>query len=218
MKRLILFLSAATLLSACSKDRNLDPVKNAKTAADERDLQARDFVSECNLKPVDAVLSGILTAFEASVKGATTTYKFDGANVTRTTQLYTSTDCSGETAIKFEEIGEFNLHKDQKTSDGGKAIDIDYKTLEVTTVSADGVTVANSTGLCGKTDWGKGDEMDQTSQAANANCFGVEMPRHDANVYRVDANVLYLGAVSDDSTSPQERPTSLNTGVPYKAN
>jgi hypothetical protein len=217
MKRLLVLLTASLALTACSKHRNLDPFKNGKTAADERDLQARDFVSECALKPVDAILTGIMSAFSTSIKAATTTYRFDGANVTRTTDFYTTTDCSGETAIRFQELGEFNLHKDQKTSDGGKAIDIDYSSLEVTTVNGDGVTVANSSGLCGKSDWAAGDKMDETAQAANANCFGAEMPRHDSNVYRVDDKTLYLGAVSDQSTDPSDRPTALNTSVPYKA-
>jgi hypothetical protein len=217
MKKIILVSIGAISLSiaSCNKNSNNNPVTNAKTAADERDLQGKNFTSSCSLKPVDAIYTGIMTGLAASIKSSLMVYRFDGANITRTTRMFASSDCSGDTAISFEEDGDFNLHKDQRTNDGGKAIDIDYNALKVTTVTPAGVTAANAISLCGANDWSANSQRDKTAQAQDSSCLGSQMPRHNANVYRVDADTLYLGKASDSSST--QRPASLDLGEKFVA-
>lgn len=214
----ILTLFVATMaVAACSKKENLNPFDNAKAAGEERDLQSKDFTSACSFEPLDAIYTAILSSFEASIKASRVSYRFEGANVTRTTEFYSDAECSGKSALLFSESGEFKLNKDHKTKDGGKGIDIDYKELSVTAQTADGVTAAEAIELCGRDSWKKGTEENVTSEANDTNCLGVKMPRHNSNIYRVDANVLYLGDTASDSSQPEDRPARLNKSVKYSA-
>ena len=101
--------------------------------------------SDCSLDPFEGIFSGLKAGLSAALKSSQVVYRFDGANVTRTTQLYTSLNCTGDNAVRVEQHGDFNLHKDQKTNDGGKAIDIDYHSILVTAVTDDGAKVSNAT-------------------------------------------------------------------------
>jgi hypothetical protein len=207
MYKITLAMMAAVSLCtiSCAKNDNLDPAQNAATAAQDRDLQEKDFASPCMAKPLAGVVASKMV------------YRFQGANMTRTTRYFKTADCSSDTDISFVEQGVFNLHTDQRTPDGGKAIDIDYKTVTVTTVTAQGVEAANAMGLCGAHDWSQNSQRDESSHAADVNCLNAEMPRHDSNIYRVDAKDLYFGATSDKSTDPSKRPASLDTSVKYSA-
>jgi hypothetical protein len=216
MKKIFCLFMMCLAFAACNRDRNNNPFTNAKTAADERDLQGKNFTSECSLKPMDAVFTAIATGFSASVKSSLEAYRFDGANVTRMTRFYQSPDCSGDAAVNFEEMGDFNLHKDQQTADLGRAIDIDYHTLKVQTLTNEGVAAANAIGLCGISDWSVNQQRDVTAQAKDVKCLGTPLPRHNANIYRVDAGVLYLGASTANPTDPSQRPTSLSA-TKYRA-
>lgn len=215
MKKLLLAALACTLVTACGKDRNNDPIKNVQEAAKDKDLQGKNFASACQLKPVEAVLTGILSGGNASIKGAQTVYRFDGANVTRTTELYSTTDCSGEVAIRFEEGGTVTLDPDKRTNDDGKFIDIDYNSLKVSAVTDEGVKAANAIQLCGATDWSQGTQRDEVAQAPNINCYNAKLPRQISNVYRVDANVLYFGTQDTASIDSAHRPTSLDMNDKY---
>src|SRR6218665_361948 len=110
MKKLM-FASLATTavlgLAACAENNN--PVDNVREAASDTNLQGKDFASACSVKPLDAVISGLMTGGQASVKSQRTVYSFAGANVHRTTQLYQSADCSGEVTATFDEAGSFEI-------------------------------------------------------------------------------------------------------------
>lgn len=188
-----------------------------REAAKDPDLQGKNFVSSCQLKPLDAVLTGVLTGGNASIKGAQTVYRFDGANVSRTTRLYTTSDCSGETAISFEEMGEMKLDPDHRTNDQGKFIDIDYKKVKATAANQAGAEVANAVGLCSAKDWAPKQTRDVTAQAKDMSCYGAQLPRHNSNVYRVDANILYFGSQSKASNDASSRPSTVNFGDKYTA-
>jgi hypothetical protein len=217
LKKLLFVCLASLLVAACGKDRNNDPIANANEASKDRDLQGKNFASSCSIKPLDAVLTGILTGGNAVIKGAKTVYRFDGANVSRTTRLYTTADCSGETAVSFEERGEIDIKKDQKTNDGGKFIDIQYKTLKVSAANDAGATAANSIKLCGASDWAAKQVRDETANSKDMTCYGAQVPRQNANVYRVDANILYLGTQTKASTDASQRPSTLNMADKYTA-
>ena len=94
---------------------------------------------------------------------------------------------------------------------------MNYVTLNVTVLSAEGVTVANAVHLCNAADWSQNSQRDETGSAQATNCLGSQMPRHDANLYRVDSNTLYLGAQPTSTTTPDERPQSLDLGTQYHA-
>jgi hypothetical protein len=215
LKKILLALSVCVLFSACGKNKNNDPFVNNDQAAKDRDLQGKNFASPCSVSALDAILTGILTGGTAAIQAEQIVYRFDGANVTRTTHLYTNTSCTGDTAVSFVETGDVSLRPDTRTNDGGKYIDIDYKNLQVTTVTDDGVKAANAIHLCGATDWSANSKRDETAQAKDVLCYGAALPRHNSNVYRVDANVLYFGAQTKADNNDSERPGSLDFGTKY---
>lgn len=215
MKNLVCCAAIALLFTACAKDKQNDPIRNITEAAKDRDLQDKNYQGACTLKPLDAILSGILTGGEAPLKASRTSYRIEGANITRTTQLFVAGDCQGDAAIQFEELGEVDIRKDQKTADGGQSIDIDYKTVNAKVINEDGVKAANAIGLCEATDWVKDQERDVTGAADKVNCYNASLPRHNSNIYRVDNNVLYFGTQSKASSQPEDRPTSLDMNDKY---
>lgn len=209
MKKIVLLLSLPLLLAACGKGKSNNPIKDIARAAEDKDLQG-SFQSDCNLKPFDALWSGLATNLGASVKSSRTEFKFEGANITRTTTFYTSADCAGD-AYALRETGTFELETDKKkkTNDGGKQIDIKYEMLTANALSDAGREVANATALCGLKDWQTGKDRDVTPQSAQANCYWAKVPRQDYNVYRVDAGRLFLGNDSKAERTPEQRPASL---------
>lgn len=214
MKKIICLSVLALALSAC-QNRNNDPVANAKEAAKDRDLQ-KTFMSECSFKPIDAIVSGLMTEGKASVKSQVVSYSFEGANVIRTTELYTSTDCTGEAAVAFEEAGDIRIG-DERTEDGARTIEMNFKTLDAVVKSEKAAIAANEAKLCGVTDWSAGKSRDVQNHAKDVLCYNAEVPRQVSNIYRVDNNVLYLGTSSKDSVKPEDRPESLNKMIEFRA-
>ena len=217
MKKLLLVSLAALALVACSDDDDNDPITNIRQALEDRDLQGKTFESACMIKPIDAILTGILTGGNASIKSARTQYLFEGANITRTTLLFSDANCTDH-ALTFEERGTVDIDADQRTNDGGKFIDIDYRSVHADVISDKGLEVANSVKLCGAENWTiDEDKREVTEQAADRNCYGAEVPRQVANIYRVDADNLYLGTHTEDAVGTSERPTTLDFGQKYVA-
>lgn len=209
-KKLLLGLPLAMLLVACGKDGNKNPFENAAEAAKDKDLQGKTFESECSVEPIGAIIDGLLTGFDAAGKSTRVQYRFDGANVARTTVLFTDVDCADE-ALRFEERGEFDINKDKKTKDGGYNLDMKFRGVYVTVADANGIEIAKGRELCGATDWTAGEEREVTAKAEDINCYNAKVPRNDVNIYRVDADVLYLGQSGKDEVGANERPSSLDS-------
>lgn len=213
MKKILLLAAMSLMAVACGKD-DKNPFTNAKEAIEDKDLQGKNFESDCSVEAFDAILTGILSGGQASVKSSRVAYRFEGANITRTTVLFANLNCDGE-AFRYTETGTFNITKNQRTNDGGYFIDINYKSLSVAMASDVGAVSANAVKLCGAEDWAAGQTREVTAQAANATCYGTPVPRVNNNVYRLDGgNVLYLGTQSLENGAP--RPTSLKN-VKYVA-
>ncbi len=212
MKTLAFAFIIPVLLTAC-KDRRSNPVTQVQEAAKETDLQ-RTWESDCSTRPIDAVVTGLMSGGQASIKGMRTQYKFTGANVIRKTILFNHADCSGE-AYVFEESGDFKIHEDQKTTDGGKAIDMNFHSVKVTISDDVGATAANAISLCRRNNWARGDSVDVTSVAEDATCYNAQVPRTNYNIYRVDGNHLYLG--SSGVVAGNQRPATLNFAYKYHA-
>jgi hypothetical protein len=215
MKKLFLLALIAATIAGCQKDRNNDPIANAKQAAKDKDLQGKSYVSDCSIKPIEAVLSGLLSAGQASLKSQEVAYRFDGANAIRQTRIFSTPDCTGDAAYVFEEAGSIKI-QDQKTADLGRFIDFDYKSLKLTVATAAGAEAANAMKICGG-NWAPGQSKDVEAQSADVTCYGAQVPRHVANIYRLDQGNLYFGSVSTASVPDAQRPTSLNTSVKYSA-
>lgn len=211
MKKFLVLVAASLFMAACGDsddDDNNNPLDNAREAVEDTALQGRTFQSECVLEPLDAILTGILTGGDALVKSSRTQYLFQGANLTRTTLLYTGSDCTGE-AFSFRESGTFDINPEQKTADNGSFMDMNFQKLMLRIDSDAGATAANAIKLCGVEDWATGQERDVSGNAENLTCYGAAVPRVSLNVYRIDAgNILLLGSVSTENG--QERPTKLN--------
>lgn len=216
MKKLFLLALTSILVVACDDDDNNDVVENVQEAAEDRDLQDKNYISGCTTTPLDAVLTGIMTGGDAAIKAVRVQYRFEGNDVTRTTFLFSEADCTSDVAIQFREVGDFDVNPDNTTADGGKFIDIDYHTLNAQVISQAGMEVANSITLCGGNDWTAGAaERNVTANAADMACYSAQVPRHNANIYRIDANVLYFGPQTTANNDGSTRPTSLNTDVKY---
>lgn len=217
MRKAICLTVLAIALTACQKNRENDPVLNAKEAGKDRDLQEKTFESGCAIKPIDAIVSGLMTEGKASLKSQVVSYRFEGANVIRNTRLYTSVDCTGDASLIFEEAGKIDIATEAKTNDGARFIDMEFKTLVAKVGSDKDAQAANEAKLCGVTDWSAGNERDVQNHAKDILCYNAEVPRKVANVYRVDNNVLYLGTLSKGTVLPEDRPTSLDKFSEFKA-
>ncbi len=216
MKKLILLALTTVFVVACDDDDNNDVVENVQEAAEDRDLQDKNFISPCSVTPLDAVLTGIMTGGDAAIKAQRVQYRFEGNDVTRTTFLFSESDCTSDVAIQFREVGDFDINPDNKSADGGKFIDIDFHTLNAQVISQAGVEVANAISLCGANDWAAGAaERNVTARAADMTCYSAQVPRHNANIYRIDGNVLYFGPQTTANNDGSTRPTSLDTNVKY---
>ena len=216
MKKL-LCLCVATLAIAACNDKNLDPVANVATAAQDKDLQSKTFVSECSMKPLEALLTGLLSGGQSSIKGQRVAYRFEGANVTHTTRLFNTADCSGDAAWTFEETGDLKVDKSKKTNDNGYNMDLTYKKVTVAMATDAGATAANAFKLCGSADWAAKQSRDVTPKSAEATCYGAPLPRKLFQVYRVDANVFYLGNAAKISNNEKDRPSTVNMVDKYTA-
>ncbi len=207
MKKILLLAAMSLMAVACGKD-DKNPISNAKEAIEDKDLQNKNFESECSIEPIDALLTGLFSGGQASVKSSRVAYRFQGSNITRTTVLFANLNCDGE-AYRYSETGTFNITKNQRTNDGGYFIDINYKKLSVSVASDVGQVSANAIKLCGIENWAVGQEREVTAQAANPSCYGAVVPRVNNNVYRLDAGkVLYMGTQSLENGAA--RPSSLS--------
>jgi hypothetical protein len=214
MKKFLLISAMSLLAVACGKD-DKNPFTNAKEAIEDKDLQGKNFESQCSIEPVDALLTGILSGGQASVKSSRVAYRFEGSNITRTTVLFANLNCDGE-AFRYSETGTFNVTKNQRTNDGAYFIDINYKKLELSMTTDVGVVSANAIKLCGIQDWAVSQSREVTAQAKDATCYGTVVPRVNNNVYRLDeGKILMLGTQSLENGSP--RPSGLSNQK-YTAN
>jgi hypothetical protein len=188
-----------------------NPLTSAKVAAKERDLQGGMFESACDSTPIDAVLSGLLSG--RAVKSARVQYRFVGSGVTRSTVLFQRGDCTGDPAYTFNESGNVtSINPDEKTSDGGKTIDLEFDHLSLAMGDAEGVKIANDLKLCDVVDWAPNQNRDVTAASAKVNCFRSRRPVKEYNVYRIDGGALMLGQPGADGAS---RPTHLNASRKY---
>lgn len=207
MKNILLLSAFIFVAAACSKhDKN--PISNVKEALEEKDLQGKNFESDCSIEIARSAFTGILSGGAASVKSSRVAYRFQGSNVTRTTIYFANANCDGE-AIRYSETGTFNVTKNQKTNDGGYLIDMNFKKLNAKMASDVGATAANAVKLCGFENWANGQDRDVTAQSKEISCFGAQVPRTNHNVYRLDdRRVLYLG--NDGTSTSTDRPASLS--------
>ncbi|MBL7542448.1 MAG: hypothetical protein JNL11_01460 [Bdellovibrionaceae bacterium] len=206
------------MVVSCNRNSaNNDPVDNAREMVKDASIQERTFRGECQAKPINEIVTGLLTLGEAAVKSQRIQYRFTGANVSRVTHLYAMADCTGEEAFSFEESGELRIHEDQKTADSATFVDFDYRKVELTISSQAGVVIANRIGVCNMTNWNVNDRRDITPAAPEVTCYNVVVPRMEYNIYRIDNdNTLYFGT-HEKSNSPDTRPGSVKTELKYVA-
>jgi hypothetical protein len=204
----VLLASVTALVAGCHKRHHhkSNPIADIKESAKDKDLQGISFTSDCWVKPMDMLASGLMTKGDAAVKAEQVAYRFEGATVLRKTSYFLSANCSGDPVFSFEELGEFKIDKAHKSNDGGQNIDLQFKSLKGLPTAPQGVTAANSVKLCGITNWVQGEEKDVLPQSADLTCYGIKVPRQVLDIYRVDDGNLFLGV----SAPPTERPSKLD--------
>lgn len=214
--RIALLLVPVMMLAACDRHKNKNPFTNAKETLKDTSIQGKVYESDCSVQPVSAAISGVMTGGQASVKGARTQYKFEGANVERRTLYFTAADCSGPIAFTFDEIGEVDI-KDDHAEDGARFMDMSFKNVELQIESEDGAKVANAINMCRSNKWSKGDKQDVTPMSSDPTCYNGTVPRQVANIYKRDGDTLYFGSTAKKEVKDQNRPTSLDKGDAFKA-
>ncbi|MBX3019844.1 MAG: hypothetical protein KF767_18295 [Bdellovibrionaceae bacterium] len=213
MKRMMMIGAALLLTAACN--RNTDPVSNVVEASEDPGLQQKNFTSKCSITPIDAIVSGILTGGDAAMKSTSTVYRFQGEGLTRTTNIYESSDCSGEVALVFTETGKFDILDDNQTPEGARLVNFGYEKVTLKVQNAKGVEAANALSLCGTNNWVDNQEADVTTRAADLTCYNATVPRLVANIYKLEGSILYLGTPSKDGVGEASRPTSLDRNQAY---
>ena len=164
---------------------------------------------------MQAVVTEIATRGDAAFKSAREQYQFVGANVTHTTLLYGTPDCSGSEAMILKESGTFAINRDIKTADGASIMDIEYTKLSAQAIDAVGAEVANSIKMCSMNNWAAGaEERDVTPMSKEINCYAAQLPRKVPDVYRLDSSrILYFG--SKTARIFVDRPSSVDVNTPY---
>lgn len=144
------------------------------------------------------------------VKSYRTIYNFAGNSVTRSLVFYSLEKC-GREALTFSERGEFKLETDpnKKSNDGGRNLDLDFRTLVVSVKDGSAVETMNKIKFCGNTDWkADGKERDVTKAAKDLTCYKAEVPRKIPTIYRIDSGTMYFGKIAKAG----ERAASVNFG------
>lgn len=214
VKSLGLALGVLMSIVACEDSSNKNPIENAREAAQDKDLQSKTYRGECNVEVVDAIATFLATGGKVAVKSSREQYQFVGANVTHTTSMYEAANCEGQEVLVFKETGSFDAHPKQRAEDQSKMIDLKYDKLTLAAGNAEGAKAASELKMCGREDWAGGKEQDVTAQAGEANCYGKKLPTSEANVYRIDNNVLFFGK---HEQSLAERPSHIDMGKKYSA-
>jgi hypothetical protein len=102
----------------------------------------------------------------------------------------------------------------KRVSDGVFQIDIAYQNVTVTAQNDAGVKVLSDTKFCGQGTWAVNQGINLTGQARDALCPLDNLPETNYNIYSVQDSTLTFGQ-GDDTTSPDQRPTALDTGTTY---
>lgn len=208
MKKALIAVAALTFaVVGCNKGRDANPISNITEAAKDVHLQNKTFSSVCSTS------LGEMAKTLGTVKSSRIEYHFVGDNVTHSTVYYQSTNCTGEPAYTFKEIGTFKSDN-SKDIDGGRPIDMNFKNVYVNVSSDAGRDAANSAKLCGVSNWEKGKDTDVTVHSADLTCNNAQLPRSDYNIYRLDGGTLYWGSVLP-VTDEADRPTKLQKNIQF---
>lgn len=225
MKKLAIIAFTALGIAACGSGRK-NAAENAKEAAKDPALQGKGFQGQCEVgatKAFQGLINSLLSGngLQASPKSYRVEYKFEGARATRKTVSYVQANCEGAELLVQSETGDLKVNPDGKTKDGGQSLNIVFDKLQVTAVGDQGVTFANGVSLCGKTDWQKDKETDQTSKAQDEKCYGSsKLPRTMYSVYKVEdspeGKVLALNPDTlTEMTAENKRPTDLQGATKF---
>jgi hypothetical protein len=235
LKKLLCLCAGVLLIAGCAKKN--DPIANIKEAAKDKDLQGT-FTSDCQTKPLDASVAALIAAYSkvapatptsqnsANANGTSATsqgipktskvsYSFTGARVKKTTTFYTDEKCQSQAGL-YEEDGTIDIDKGHKTNDGGYNINMDFKNLKGNVTNPETANIANTLKVCGVTDWAGNQKLrDVTGHSKDLSCANTPLPRHVANIYRVDAGTLYLGTQTKSANLDKDRPASLDMGTKF---
>lgn len=183
---------------------NQTRVEIAKTVTGERDLQGRTFISDCFTQAVEGHAPSLLTGW-APLRSSQSSYSVSGHEIKHMIKIYDNSDCQGDPAFVFDEVGEITFEDSEKTSEATTPVMVSYKTLNGKPGNLYGAWIANSKSLCGHEDWATAYSLDVTAKAYDQECYAAPVPREIRTSYRLDGNVLSWGAVTQDRLQKQVR-------------
>jgi hypothetical protein len=199
VKKALIIVGCTMALAAC-KAKDKDVANNVRVATESTELQGQTFQGACNEDPLTGVFS--------DMQSHRVQYKFTGDNVHRLETYYMKKGCV-EDGVQFDESGTFAVHRNNRTNDGGIAIDFHFTDLNATPLSDAGAQGATKGKWCAPMTWSKGNANDVTKLASQVDCYQGPEPRDFYNVYRVDGNKLLLGSDVKAKNTENERPTAL---------
>lgn len=229
VKRFVLPAMIPFAFAACGKNADgtskspADVLNNAKDSVDQaaKDgaLQNKIFAASCNTDLKDAAKS-----FYASIvgnkpgvvviKSELTQYQFVGNGFTKATLLSPNTDCS-DVALTVREKGKFEINEGEKTSDGGKSINLKFDSLAIEANSDAGVQLADEAVLCESGNWERSKERTVTGAAGKASCVSKALPFEVKEVYLVEGDTLLLGE-RGPLAQDGNRPERLDRNAPLR--
>ncbi len=84
--------------------------------------------ADCEAKPLEGLVTGLFTLGADAIRSQKIQYRFEGANVTRTTRYYSEANCVSD-ALKFQEIGQIEI-KDERTNEQARHIAFNFQIFE----------------------------------------------------------------------------------------
>lgn len=118
---------------------------------------------------------------------------FAGSEFRKVQTLFTNGECTGEPAAEIRYSGTFTLVDGAANDAGGKPIDYTYNTVKVQGLTVDGRAKLEEVKLCGVEKWSD-QEVDLSTRSADTFCPLVNVPSSVYEVYKVDADHLYVAA------------------------
>lgn len=154
----------------------------------------------------------------AEISATKVEYDF-GAAVKKTTTAFQDDKCQAP-MLALVEYGSYSIGNEVGSKTGVYELDQNYATATVTPLSAEAVEGLYLASACGFSDWALNQPRDITAKTSDdpvaSRCWR-KTPRTAYDVARIENNQLFMGKYTPtaDRSTPQKRPTAIDTEKPF---
>ncbi|MBX2986374.1 MAG: hypothetical protein KF802_00620 [Bdellovibrionaceae bacterium] len=205
MKKLMMMAVMGLTVAACSRGNNGDIRNAVDPQVNETGLMST-WKAECRNLPLDLL----------KLSSQQDEYRIEN-DIRHITTIYGTDNCT-EATVKVEEVGSYGNF--DSIEGGNHKIDINWKTVKITPLSDAGRDLMNNVSFCGTDQWVTNEERDVTADTSNHELLDrcwTKTPRDQYDIVRIEGNKLQWGqsGISADRSTPEQRPTSIDTSVTY---